>query len=191
MPLPIISSKMTIEEFFSYTGEENVELIDGVLYDMASPSRIHQAIVRELSGVINGYIQGKGGDCVLYPAPFAVQLSDSEDTVVEPDISVICDRNKLNDRGCLGAPDWIIEVASPTSISHDYIKKLQLYSKTGVKEYWIVNPSDTSVTVYNFSESNIPHSYGFADIVPSGIYKDFGVDFRQIKEVLAKENLIL
>ncbi len=87
----------------------------------------------ELSGTIRDYIKAKGGSCHVYPAPFAVKLKEDENTIVEPDISVICDPGKLTDRGCSGAPDWIIEIISPQNPSHDYIKKLNLYENAGVR----------------------------------------------------------
>ncbi len=189
MPLPLSNVTMTVEEFYNYTGEERCELIDGYIYDMSAPTRLHQAILRELVNEIDRHIKNKGGDCVIYPAPFNVQLSDRKDTVLEPDISVICDKSKLTDRGCLGAPDWIIEIASPGSISHDYIEKLKLYTRAGVREYWIVNPSDQSVTVYPLERSQVADSYKFIDIVPAGIYDDFSVDFNQIIAMMEREDL--
>lgn len=189
MPLPLNDEPMTIEEYYEYTGEERCELIGGHIYYMTAPTRRHQAILRELVSLIDRHIKDKDGDCIVYPAPFSVQLSDTEDTVLEPDISIICDRKKLTDRGCLGAPDWIIEIASPTSISHDYIEKLKLYNKAGVREYWIVNPSDRSVTVYPLERSQVADSYKFTDIVPAGIYEDFSLDFNQIIAMMKRENL--
>ena len=79
------------------------------------------------------YIKSKGGSCRVYPAPFAVKLFEDRDTVVEPDISVICDRDKLTDKGCSGAPDWIIEIISPSNPGHDYIRKLNLYADAGAR----------------------------------------------------------
>ena len=102
---------------------------------------------------------------------------------MEPDISVICDNDKLTDRGCTGAPDWIIEIISPTSTSHDYIKKRDLYKKAGVRYYWIVDYSSDAVTVLDFSKDN-SDSYSFEDAVPSGLYEDLEIDFKKIKETL-------
>ncbi len=187
MPIPLSDGRMTAEEFYSSTGEERCELIDGIIYDMSSPTRSHQAILRDLVGIIDRKIKERGGDCLVYPAPFVIQLSD--DTVLEPDISVICDRSKLTDRGCQGAPDWIIEIASPTSIARDYIEKLKIYTAAGVREYWIVNPSDRSVTVYRLSESHVADSYVFTDVVPVNIYEDFSVDFNLIIEMMKREEL--
>ncbi len=110
--MPLAQAKIYTEEDY-YNLSENVraELIEGnLIYNQAAPSRIHQAILSELHTVINNYIKSKGGSCRVYPAPFAVKLRENCKTIVEPDISVICDKNKLTDRGCTGAPDWIIEI---------------------------------------------------------------------------------
>ena len=189
MPLPLKDDRMTVEEFYAHTGEERCELIDGYIYDMSAPTRIHQAVLRELVRIIDGHIREKDCDCLIYPAPFNVQLSADKDTVLEPDISVICDRSKLTDRGCLGAPDWIIEVASPTSIARDYIDKLKLYTAAKVREYWIVNPSDQSVTVYALSRTSVADSYWFGDVVPVDICDGFAIDFNLIIEMMERENL--
>ena len=187
MPIPLRYERITAEEFYETTGEERCELIDGIIYNMSSPTRSHQAILGELYSIIKDYIRNKGGDCLVYPAPFDVQLSD--ETVLEPDISVICDRSKLTDRGCQGAPDWIIEIASPTSIARDYIEKLKLYTAAGVREYWIVNTSDRSVTVYRLREAHVADSYVFTDVVPVNIYEDFSIDFNLIIEMMKREEL--
>ena len=115
--MPLAQVKIYTEEDY-YNLPENVraELIEGkLIYNQAAPSRIHQTILSELHTVINNYIKSKGGSCRVYPAPFAVKLRENRKTIVEPDISVICDKNKLTDRGCTGAPDWIIEIVSQVS----------------------------------------------------------------------------
>lgn len=112
MPLPK-EELYTIGDIYSLPEGERAELIDGQIYDMAPPSRHHQEISMELSTAIQSYIRSKKGNCRVYAAPFAVQLDEDSHTYVEPDISVICDPNKLDERGCKGAPDWIIEIVSP------------------------------------------------------------------------------
>ncbi len=161
------------------------ELIDGVMYDMASQERIHQGIVGELYYRIRDYIRNKGGDCKVYPAPFDVELFENEDTVVQPDISVICDKEKLTKRGCLGAPDWVIEVISPGNPGHDYVKKLNLYKRAGVREYWIVDPANESVTVFiNSEDKEEPDYYTFSDEVKAGIYDDLSISFPEMVKEL-------
>ncbi len=185
--MPVISineeKRYTAEDYYNTSEDDRVELIDGVFYDMAAPSRIHQGISGELFRLIKNYIIEKGGGCRVYDAPFAVELfEDSDTTVVEPDISVICDKDKLTDRGCKGSPDWIIEIASPGNLNHDYVRKLKLYNKSGVKLYWIVNPEEQSVIVYDFLKGLLPEEFTFEDKVRSGIYEGLEIDFREIWE---------
>lgn len=128
----------TIDDIYNLPEGQRAELIDGQLYLMAAPNRIHQRLVKEFTYLIEDYIRHKNGDCEVYPAPFAVFLNADHEIYLEPDISVIGDKNKLTDEGCKGAPDWIIEVVSPSSRPMDYNKKLFKYRTAGVREYWIV-----------------------------------------------------
>lgn len=162
--------KYTIEDFYALPEGTRAELIDGVIYDMApSPLRIHQEISMELSATIFNYIKSNKGICKVYTAPFDVKLS--ENTVVIPDISVICDPSKLTEKGCSGAPDWVIEITSSNE-AHDYVTKLNLYKHYNVREYWIINPKDESVLVYVFDENIHIEKYDFSETIPVWIYKD-------------------
>lgn len=169
----------TEDDYNNLPEDTRAELIDGQLYYMAAPSRIHQKILSELHITIGQYIRSRGGLCEVYPAPFAVKLfQDSDTTIVEPDISVICAPDKLTDRGCTGAPDWIIEIVSPSTSSHDYIRKLNLYANAGVREYWIVNPMDQSVYVYFLNGDKFrTTAYTFQDKIKVNIYDDLFIDF--------------
>ena len=138
----------TTDYMYALPEGQRAELINGIVYDMAPPSRLHQEIVMNLSAEIRDYIKINHGSCKVYPAPFAVFLNKDNKTYVEPDISVICDKSKLDDRGCNGAPDWIIEVVSPGTKRMDYGIKLFQYRTAGVREYWIVNPLNRTVNVY-------------------------------------------
>ncbi|MBO6111869.1 MAG: Uma2 family endonuclease [Lachnospiraceae bacterium] len=169
-----------LEEYYNTSTKERIELIKGVFYNMAPPTRQHQKLVMEISFRIREYIEDKGGDCEVYPSPFGVQLSEDEDTVVEPDITVVCDKSKLTDRGCLGAPDWIIEIVSPSNPAHDYLTKMSLYMTVGVREYWIVDPMSENVAVYT-PENKRPDIYDFNDKVKAGIYEDLYIDFSGMK----------
>jgi len=169
----------TIQDIYNLPDGQRAELIDGELYMMATPSRIHQRVVMELSFRIRDYIGKNGGDCEVYPSPFAVFLNANHDIYVEPDISVICDKDKLTDEGCKGAPDWIIEVVSPSSRAMDYNKKLFKYRTAGVREYWIVDLKKQLIIVYNF-EHDAFEEYSFSDKVKAGIYEDFEIDFSGI-----------
>lgn len=178
--MPLAQAKIYTEEDY-YNLPENVraELIEGkLIYNQAAPSRIHQAILMELSGTIRDYLKSKSGTCRVYPAPFAVKLMENRKTIVEPDISVICDKSKLTDRGCTGAPDWIIEIVSPSNSSHDYILKLNLYANAGVREYWIVDPYRERIFVYRLEQEHFEvETYTFHDCIPAGIYADLQIDF--------------
>ena len=169
----------TIEDIYALPEGQRAELIDGEIYMMAAPGRIHQKLVHFFDRTIGNYIQDNNGECEVYPAPFAVFLNADEETYVEPDISVICDKDKLTDRGCNGAPDWIIEIVSPGSRNMDYSKKLVKYSYAGVREYWIVDSEKNRVMVYNFEHGTV-NEYTFSDKVQAGIYEDFEIDFSGI-----------
>ena len=138
----------TEDDYYALPEDVRAELIDGQIYYQAAPNRRHQKLVSILHAAIFQYIQSKGGSCEVYPAPFAVKLRKDRKNIAEPDISVICDKNKLTDQGCLGAPDWIIEIISPSTSSHDYIRKLILYYDSNVREYWIVDPEQQQIIVY-------------------------------------------
>ncbi len=160
----------TVEYIHSLPEDKRVELIDGVIYDMTAPKRIHQKIAYELGRQIGNAIEKNHGDCEVYLAPFGVELDDYN--YLEPDISVICDKNKLTDNGCSGAPELVIEVVSPSSRKMDYFIKLNKYMNAGVFEYWIVDPIKKQILVYNRSDDYIPATYKITDVVKVGIIKD-------------------
>ena len=173
----------TEEDYYNLPENVRAELIDGQIYYMSAPSRIHQEILMFLSKTIANYIDFKDGPCKIYPAPFSVKLfEDDNKTVVEPDISVICDPNKLTDQGCTGAPDWITEIISPGTSSHDYVRKLNLYTNAGVKEYWIVDPLSKKIFVYHLKETDFKaDSYTFQDKIKVNIYDDLWIDFAELR----------
>lgn len=175
MPLPHTET-FTTNDIYSLPDGERAELINGQIYYMAPPSRKHQLIAGELFTVINNYIKSKGGSCEPYIAPFAVFLNADDKNYVEPDISVICDKNKLTDKGCVGAPDWIIEIVSSSSKRMDYSIKLFKYRAAGVREYWIVDPDKNRITVYDLEHEDM-NEYSFADLVKPCIYENFYIDF--------------
>jgi len=154
MPAKKPDAGFTYADYLKWPAGERWELIDGQAYAMSpAPSNFHQLIVGELFATIHNHLRGK--PCRPFVAPFDVRLphagaNDQQiDTVVQPDISVVCDPEKLKDnRGCLGAPDWVIEVLSPGTAIHDQRTKRALYERHGVVEYWLVHPGDRSVTIY-------------------------------------------
>lgn len=184
---------LTYADYCAWPEDERWELIDGVPYAMSpAPTRIHQDMVVELVAQIHGAV--KGTSCRVYVAPFDVRLPDHDEaddaveTVVQPDIAVICDPSKLDEKGCRGAPDWIVEVLSPSTAATDQIQKRDLYERHGVLEYWLVHPTDRLLFVYRLGTDG----YGKADIsttagrsatlAPSGLEIDWDKVFPPAKE---------
>lgn len=184
----------TYADYLQLPQDARVELIDGIIYDMSpAPSRVHQEIVIELATLIKNYLKSSNKPCKVYTAPFDVVLiEEGQDekqatNVVQPDISIICDKKKLTEKGCVGVPEMIIEVVSEYNPFHDYIRKLNLYNQYKVKEYWIVNPNNQTILVYRLKDNEDylpPEVYTFNDKVNVGIFEDLIIDFAQIKEVL-------
>lgn len=172
MALPAEKINYTFADVLSWDEDERIEIISGKVFMMATPSRIHQKITGELFRQLANFLEGK--QCEVYAASFGVRLfeqdGDSEenvDTVVEPDISVVCDRSKLDKRGCKGAPDMIVEVLSPSTLRHDRLVKLNLYQQAGVREYWIIDPENRAVQVFLQDGSGslrICEEYGSQDV---------------------------
>lgn len=174
--MPLLKEKnFTIEDIYNLPEGRRAELIGGRLYNMAPPSRIHQKLVSQLTQIIGHHISSNGGLCEVYPAPFAVFLNADEETYVEPDVSVICDKNKLSDRGCEGAPDFIIEVVSPSSRKIDYGIKNALYSDASVREYWIIDTAKERTTIYRYEEDAAPTIIPFDQHIRVGIYSDLNI----------------
>lgn len=160
----------TIDDIYALPDGERAELIDGKIYYMAPPSTKHQRLVSNLHYQIKDFIRKNHGACEIFPAPFAVFLNEDDINYVEPDISVICDPNKITDKGCNGAPDWLIEIVSPSSRYTDYFTKLFKYRTAGVREYWIVDSIKQRVTVYFFEKESV-EEYDFGTEIPVGIYE--------------------
>lgn len=160
----------TMEKIYALPDGERAELIDGKIYYMAPPSTKHQRLLNYIITEINLHIRENDGDCEVFPAPFAVFLDGNDKNYVEPDISVVCDRDKITDYGCNGAPDWVIEIVSPSSRKMDYFKKLFKYRTSGVREYWVVDAEKELVTVYDFVHDDM-EEYSFGADVPVGIYE--------------------
>lgn len=182
------NNSYTYKDYLEWPEEERWELIEGVAYNMTpSPSRRHQKISMALANAIYQYLKGK--NCEVYHAPFDVRLPEGDEeedeikTVVQPDIVVICDPSKLDEKGCKGSPDLIMEILSPSTASMDYITKLNLYEKNRVFEYWVIHPVDKIVMVYRLIESG---KYGRAEVyseedqVKVRLFDDFVIDLKEI-----------
>ena len=171
----------TIDDIYALPDGQRAELIDGVIYNVAPPSFRHQYLSSKLVSKINQYIEEKKGDCIVVAAPFAVFLNKDDKLYLEPDISVICDKAKIDNKGCNGAPDFIIEIVSPSTKQNDYGIKLFKYCNAGVREYWIVDPIKNRIMVYNFENKTSVMEYTFTDKVKVGIYEDLEIDFSEIE----------
>lgn len=158
--------------------EEGVraELINGRLYMLGAPNRIHQYILSEMLFQIKMHIHSNKGKCHVYPAPFDVKLFGDESTNVQPDIAVICDTDKLTDKGCSGPPEWLIEIVSSSNFKHDYATKLMLYQMAGVKEYWIVDPKEEMVYVHDFENTKNSKSYSFSEKILSNTLEGLEIE---------------
>ena len=178
--MPVPRQNCTAEDYWALPEGVRAELIDGELWDLASPSRIHQEIVLEVSVRLKNHIDSHGGSWKVYSAPFAVNLFADDTTFVEPDVSVVCDRDKLSDRGCEGAPDFVVEVVSPSNPEMDYISKLSLYREAGVREYWICDPQRKRVLAYRFDTEAVMDTYAFTRTVPAMVFPGFEVNFGEI-----------
>lgn len=175
---------VSLEQYEALPEDVRAEVFDGQIYYMASPSQEHQTISMELSTILHTYLKGKKGPCRVFHAPFDVKLYDSPLTIVQPDLMIVCDQDKLDGKRCNGAPDFIIEIISPSNPADDYIRKLYYYKNAGVREYWIVDPRRKTVTV-NFFEGNVLNvQYSFDCTVKVTIYDDLFVDFSEISGML-------
>lgn len=162
-------NKMTADEYLQ-TPETNLhtELLDGEIVNFASPTVLHQEIVGGIYAEIRQFIRTNHGDCKPMIAPFDVKIDDMH--VVQPDVLVVCDPSKLNEKFCNGAPDWVIEATSSNRVD-DFSRKLNLYKKSGVREYWIVDTDERRVIVYDFEQHpNAVELYDWTDEIPVRIY---------------------
>ncbi len=184
-----LQNRFTYADYLKWPEDERWELIDGVAYAMAAPGRLHQETVLELGAQI--LQQLRGTSCKPYIAPFDVRLAqanetdDRIETVVQPDLAVICDKRKLDDKGCRGAPDWIIEVLSPSTAVKDMDHKRRLYEHYGVKEYWIVHPVDHWVMVYTLQEQGHYDQYQLHSLdmpTTANLFPELSIDWDFLKQ---------
>lgn len=174
----------TYGDYCRWPDDERWELIDGEAYAMAAPGLTHQTVVGELFRQIANHLVGK--PCRPFVAPFDVRLprgneaDDDVTTVVQPDISVVCDPAKLDERGCRGAPDWVIEVLSPSTAAKDQIQKLTTYERAGVREVWLVHPTDHVVIVYTLSADGCygkPAIHETRGTLAAGLFLDLPIEW--------------
>jgi Uma2 family endonuclease len=187
-----LSRSYTYADYLTWQFDERVELIRGKVVRMSpAPNTSHQSCSGNLYGIIWNYLQHK--DCKVFNAPFDVRLplppeqqsNKNIDTIVQPDISIICDLSKLDIQGCQGAPDWIIEILSPSTAQKDLTDKFDLYQHAGVQEYWVVHPSEATVIPYRLNTEGLyetlrPNPFVKGECVPSGLFPDFAVDLGEV-----------
>ena len=175
----------TIDDYYGLPEERRVELIDGVIYDMAAPSPRHQLIGSEIRDQLKSYIRSKGGSCIPFVAPLDVQLDMDDRTMVQPDVLIVCDRGKLIRRCLYGAPDFIVEILSDSTKRKDMFVKLPKYRAAGVREYWIVDPEKRKGVVYDLENNELPVIYGFDDKIPVCIFSgECKIDFAEIYDYI-------
>ena len=177
----------TYGDYLKWDDDERWELIDGVAYNMTpAPSRFHQQVSAELCTQFVTLL--RGGSCKVYSAPFDVRLPEGDEadeavkTVVQPDISIICDPSKLDDKGCKGSPDLIVEILSQATARKDMKEKLLRYERAGVREYWIADPVGKMITVYKRTDGGLfgrPDVYGEEERIKVGIL-DLEVDLKTV-----------
>ena len=180
--------KYTYADYVNWPEGEHWELIDGDAYDMApAPGTMHQRFAAKIMGEFSLFLKGK--ECEWFPAPFDVLLPNDEteteeetSTVVQPDIVVVCDKSRLTEKGCVGAPDLVVEILSPSTAYKDETRKLQLYEKHGVREYWIVNPQRPLVMVYILKNGVYakPAVYDEHDTLPSSVLEGLILDLGEV-----------
>ncbi len=176
----------TLEDYYALPNENRVELIDGVIYDMAAPTLVHQRLAGEIYRVLANFISKKNGSCLPFFAPIDVQLDRDDKTMMQPDVVIVCDRDKTIKRCIYGAPDFIVEILSPSTGRKDVTIKLKKYRDAGVREYWMVDPDKQKVVVYDWSDGEIPTVYGFDVKVPVAIFNgECEVDFTEIYREIA------
>jgi len=185
----------TYADYCSWPDDVRYELIDGVAYAMGpAPLRVHQKVLLELGRQVANALEGKS--CEVYLAPFDVRLPKSDeaddqvDTVVQPDLSVICDLSKLDRRGCRGAPDWVVEVLSRATASHDQMHKRRVYERAGVKELWLIHPVDRIVTLYRLESGRYgaPDVFELTDSLAVGVLPEIVIDWAGVTRGLPEED---
>ncbi|QKY68826.1 Uma2 family endonuclease [Lentibacillus sp. CBA3610] len=187
MAIPNRKKKYSYADYLTWEEGKRLELIAGDIFNMSpSPSRRHQQVLGELFTAFSVFLRGK--ECAAFFVPFDVRLfsenkwDDEIDHVLQPDLSIVCDPNKLDDKGCNGSPDMIIEVLSPSSVKMDRWTKYQLYEKSGVKEYWLVDPVLESVEIHCLSDEGYEFQGVFTkeDTISVSILTGMELDLSQV-----------
>ncbi len=175
----------TVEDYYSLPEDKRFELIDGVIYDMTAPNSPHQLISGYIFNQLFNHIASKNGSCLPMISPLDVQLDCDDKTMVQPDVIIICDRNKIIQRCIYGAPDFVLEVLSRSTRKKDMVIKLNKYMSAGVREYWMIDPDKKKVMIYDFKHDNYPVITGFDTVVPVAVLDDeCKIDFRALYDYI-------
>lgn len=175
----------TVEDYYAWPEDQRVELIDGVIYIMEAPGFVHQNVASKLLFRIMEYIQKKGGDCIPLLSPVDVRLDCDDKTMVQPDLIILCDKDKIKRWGIMGAPEFVLEILSKSTRRKDCIKKLQKYGDAGVKEYWLIDPEKKVLLVYDFANDNLPCIYPLSGKVGLALYGgELEIDLDEIASVI-------
>lgn len=178
-----VDGEYTVEDYYKLPEDERYELIDGYLFKMLVPTGLHQLIAGEIYRQIANFICDRNGKCLPFIAPVDVQLDRDNRTMVEPDVVILCDKDKFLNRVIYGAPDFVLEVISPSTSRKDYTLKLAKYENAGVREYWIVDPYKERILIYNFDDESVPMICGFENAQGINIYNgELKIDFTRIVE---------
>jgi len=182
MPMPQQNGHYTYADYCTWDDSERWELIEGIPYTMSpAPSPAHQEVSSEFHRQLANFLKGK--PCKVYPAPFDVRLnaSDEDDTVVQPDLAVVCDRSKIDGKGCKGAPDLVVEILSPSTARRDRMTKFQQYQQAGVQEYWIVDPDTKTVQVCTLENGRyFVTAYADTDTAPVTVLPSCAINLQDV-----------
>ncbi len=175
----------TIEDYYALPDDQRYELIDGKFYVMETPTIEHQFLIGSVYAQFLAFIRSKKGKCVPLVSPVDVKLDEDNKTMVQPDVIVVCDRDKITERVVLGGPDFVMEVVSQASARRDYIKKASKYEAAGVREYWIVDPLSKRVITYVFEEDGSPGIYPLSGKIGVSIFEcELEIDLDDYKDFL-------
>ena len=176
----------TLEDYLALPVERRVELIDGVFYDMGSPTGFHQLIIGQIYTELLAFIKEKGGGCLPFISPVDVQLDCDNRTIVQPDVLVLCNTDKYTPARIVGAPDFVVEILSPSTRSKDMFIKMNKYRNAGVREFWVVDPDKKAVLTFCFENGDMYGIYSFRDSIPVGIFNgECVIDFAAIDDYVS------
>jgi len=179
--LPAYDARYTYSDYLNWDDDKRRELIDGIPYLMAGPNRRHQELSINMILQFGNFLEGK--PCKVYAAPFDVRLNADtrDDTVVQPDLVIICDHSMLDDAGCKGVPDMVVEILSPSTLKHDRVTKLNRYLKVGIREYWIIDPETQSLAVHILNNDNyVTHAYTNEETAPVHVLEGCNIELSKI-----------